>query len=61
MKPDVLCAFRGCGGLAEMHDHAMGEAEQNEVEESEEGTKDDSTMAAVEIRKSGYESKDEDT
>jgi hypothetical protein len=47
-----------------IHDHAMGEAEQNEVEESEEVTEDDNTMAAVEIRKSGDEStdsEDEDT
>jgi hypothetical protein len=47
-----------CGSEEEMHDHATGEAEQNEVEESEEGTEDDNTMAAVEIRKSGDESKD---
>jgi hypothetical protein len=47
-----------CGSEEEMHDHATGEAEQNEVEESEEGTEDDNTMAAVEIRKSKDESKD---
>jgi hypothetical protein len=35
-----------------------GEAERNEVEELEEGTEDDNTMAAVEIRKSGDESTD---
>jgi hypothetical protein len=40
----------------EIHGHATGEAEQNEVEESEEGTEDYNTMAAVEIRKSGNES-----
>jgi hypothetical protein len=42
----------------------MEEAEQNEVEESEEGTEDDNTMATVEITKSGDEStdsEDEDT
>jgi hypothetical protein len=42
----------------QMHDYATGEAEQNEVEQSEEGTEDDNRMAAVEIRKSGDESKD---
>jgi hypothetical protein len=42
----------------EIHDQATGEAERNEVEESEEGTEDDNTVAAVEIRKSGDESKD---
>jgi hypothetical protein len=47
-----------CGSEEEVHDHAMGEAEQNEVEESEEGTEDDNRMAAIEIRKSGDESKD---
>jgi hypothetical protein len=36
----------------------MGEAEQNEVKQSEEGTEDDNTLAAVEIRKSRDESKD---
>jgi hypothetical protein len=46
------------GSEEEMHDHATVEAEQNEVEESEEETEDDNTMAAVEIRKSGDESKD---
>jgi hypothetical protein len=46
------------GSEEEMHDHATGEAEQNEVEESKEGTEDDNTMAAVDIRKSGDESKD---
>jgi hypothetical protein len=46
------------GSEEEMHDHTTGEAEQNEVEESEEGTEDDNTMAAVEIRKSWDESKD---
>jgi hypothetical protein len=46
------------GSKEEMHDHATGEAEQNEVEESEERTEDDNTMAAVEIRKLGDESKD---
>jgi hypothetical protein len=46
----------------EIHDHATGEAEQNEVEESKEGTEDDNTMVAVQIRKSGDESTDsEDT
>jgi hypothetical protein len=48
----------------EIHDQATGEAEQNEVEESEEGTEDDNRGAAVEIRKSGDEStdsEDEDT
>jgi hypothetical protein len=48
----------------EIHDHTTGEAELNEVEESEEGTEDDNTMAAVEIRKLGDEStdsEDEDT
>jgi hypothetical protein len=48
----------------EIHDHATGQAKQNEVEESEEGTEDNNTMAAVEIRKSGDEStdsEDEDT
>jgi hypothetical protein len=47
-----------------MHDYATGEAEQNEVEQSEEGTEDNNRMAAVEIRKSGDESKnseEEDT
>jgi hypothetical protein len=42
----------------------MGEAEQNDVEESKEVTEDDNTVATVEIRKSGNEStdfKDEDT
>jgi hypothetical protein len=51
------------GSEEEIHDHATGEAEQNEVEESEEGTEDDITMAAIEIRKSGddsTDSKDED-
>jgi hypothetical protein len=48
---------RECGSEEEMHDHATGEAEQNEVEQSEEGTKDDMRMAAIQIRKSG----DEDT
>jgi hypothetical protein len=47
-----------CGSEEEMHDYAMGEAEQNEVEQSEEGTEDDNRMAEVEIRKSGDESKD---
>jgi hypothetical protein len=46
------------GSEEEMHDHATGEAEQNEVEQSEEGTEDDNRMAANEIRKSGDESKD---
>jgi hypothetical protein len=46
------------GSEEEIHDHTTGEAEQNEVEESEEGTEDDNTMAVVEIRKSGDESKD---
>jgi hypothetical protein len=46
------------GSEEEMHDYAMGEAEQNEVEQSEEGTEDDNRMAAVEIKKSGDESKD---
>jgi hypothetical protein len=46
------------GSEEEIHDHATGEAEQNEVEESEERTEDDNTMAAVEIRKSGDESTD---
>jgi hypothetical protein len=48
----------------EIHDQATKEAEQNEVEESEEGMEDDNTGAAVEIRKSGDEStdfEDEDT
>jgi hypothetical protein len=45
-------------GSEEMHDHATGEAKQNEVEESEQGTGDDNTMATIEIRKSGDESKD---
>jgi hypothetical protein len=52
------------GSKDEIHNHAMGEAKQNEVEESEERTKDDNTMAVVEIRKSGDEStdsEDEDT
>jgi hypothetical protein len=52
------------GSEVEIHDHATGEAEQNEVEESEEGTEDDNTMAAVQIRKSRDEStdsEDEDT
>jgi hypothetical protein len=44
--------------MEEIHDHATGEAEQNEIEESEERTEDDNTMAAVEIKKSGNESKD---
>jgi hypothetical protein len=42
----------------EMHDYATREAEQNEVEQSEEGMEDNNRMAAVEIRKSGDESKD---
>jgi hypothetical protein len=48
----------------EIHDQATGEAERNEVEESEEGMEDDNTRATVEIRKSGDEStdsEDEDT
>jgi hypothetical protein len=48
----------------EIHDQAMEEAKQNEVEESEEGTEDDNTVAAVEIKKLGDEStdsEDEDT
>jgi hypothetical protein len=52
------------GSKEEIHDQATGEAERNEVEESEEGMKDDNTGAAVEIRKSGDEStdsEDEDT
>jgi hypothetical protein len=52
-----------CGSEEEIHDQATGEAERNEVEESEEGTEDDNKMAAVEIRKSRDEStdsKDED-
>jgi hypothetical protein len=52
------------GSKEEIHDHATREAEQNEVEESEEGTKDDNIMAMVEIKKSGDEStdsEDEDT
>jgi hypothetical protein len=53
-----------CGSEEEIHDQAMGEAERNEVEDSEEGTEDDNTGAVVEIRKSGDEStdsEDEDT
>jgi hypothetical protein len=46
------------GSEGEMYDYATGEAEQNEVEQSEEGTEDDNRMAAVEIRKSRDESKD---
>jgi hypothetical protein len=46
------------GSEEEIHDQATGEAERNEVDESEEGTEDDNTVAAVEIRKSGDESKD---
>jgi hypothetical protein len=46
------------GSEEEMHDHATGEAEQNEVKQSEKGTEDDSRMAAIEIRKSRDESKD---
>jgi hypothetical protein len=46
------------GPEEEMHDYAAGEAEQNEVEQSEEGTEDDNRMAAVEIKKLGDESKD---
>jgi hypothetical protein len=42
----------------EIHDHTTREAEQNKIKESEEGTEDDNTMAAVEIRKPGDESKD---
>jgi hypothetical protein len=52
------------GSEEEIHDQATGEAEQNEVEESEEGTEDDIIVAAVEIRKLGDEntdSEDEDT
>jgi hypothetical protein len=52
------------GSEEEIHDQATGEAERNEVEESEEGTEDDNTVAAVEIRKSGdkrTDSEDEDT
>jgi hypothetical protein len=48
----------------EIHDQATGEAERNEVEESEEGTEDDNIGATVEIRKSRDEStdsEDEDT
>jgi hypothetical protein len=48
----------------EIHDQATGKAERNEVEESKEGTEDDNTVAAVEIRKSGDEStnsEDEDS
>jgi hypothetical protein len=51
------------GSEEEIHDQETGEAKRNEVEESEEGTEDDNTGAAVEIRKSGNEStdsKDED-
>jgi hypothetical protein len=47
-----------CGSEEEIHDQATGEAERNEVEESEEGTENDNTVAAVEIRKSGDESTD---
>jgi hypothetical protein len=39
------------GSKEEIHDQATGEAERNEVEESEEGMEDDNTGAAVEIRK----------
>jgi hypothetical protein len=46
------------GSEEEMHDHATGEAKQNEVKQSEEGTEDDNRMATIEIRKSGDESKD---
>jgi hypothetical protein len=46
------------GSEEEIHDHATGEVEQNEVEESEEEMEDDNTKAAVEIRKSGDESTD---
>jgi hypothetical protein len=46
------------GSKEKMHDHATGEAEQNEVEQSEEGTEDDIRMATIQIRKSGDESKD---
>jgi hypothetical protein len=52
------------GSEEEIHDQATGEAERNEVEESEEGTEDDKTWATVEIMKSGDEStdsEDEDT
>jgi hypothetical protein len=41
-----------------MHDHVTGEAEQNEVEQLEEGMEDDMRMAAIQIRKSRDESKD---
>jgi hypothetical protein len=46
------------GSEEEIHDQVTGEAERNEVEESEEGTEDDNTGVAVEIRKSGDESTD---
>jgi hypothetical protein len=52
------------GSEDEIHDQAMGEAKQNKVEKSEEGTEDDNTVAVVEIRKSRDEStdsEDEDT
>jgi hypothetical protein len=35
------------GSEEEIHNHATGEAEQNEVEESEEGTEDDNTVAGM--------------
>jgi hypothetical protein len=44
------------GSKEEIHDQATGEAERNEVEESEEGIEDDNTGAVVEIRKSRDES-----
>jgi hypothetical protein len=52
------------GSEEDMHDYVTGEAEENEVEQSEERTEDDNRMAAVEIRKSRDEStdsEDEDT
>jgi hypothetical protein len=52
------------GSEEDMHDYATGEAEENEVQQSEKGMEDDNRMAAVEIRKSGDEStdsEDEDT
>ena len=46
------------GSEEEIHDQVTGEAERNEVKESEEGMEDDNAGATAEIRKSRNESKD---
>ena len=44
--------------MKEIHNQATGEAERNEVKESEERTEDDNIVAMVEIKKSRDESTD---